>query len=211
LACNGNGKCISVDYCKCDKNYTGDDCSITTCFDVANTNSTVCSGNGNCLKYNKCSCDTDSKIQIKKIGGVGGECEINICFDKMGNTTETCSGNGKCLGPNKCECTGLYIGESCSNAIILIVIIIIIFLLLLLLLILIIFSIVATIIFIILIRVIRNNKLLNKKMSLQNQELSRKLALINDMNKIPFKNIRFDKIKKQNVILGKGIFFNKKK
>jgi hypothetical protein len=40
-------------------------------------------------------------------------------------------------------------------------------------------------------------------------ELAERLLLISDMNKIPFKNLRFDKKGGQNLIVGKGFIILK--
>jgi hypothetical protein len=61
-----------------------------------------------------------------------------------------------------------------------------------------------TIIIIIIIIIFRRNRIV---LQLKNNELHEKLLLMNDSNKIPFNKIRFNKVKSELKILGKGHHF----
>ncbi|EFC40855.1 predicted protein [Naegleria gruberi] len=55
-ACSSHGTCIAPNSCSCSSHYHGDNCELTTCFDIPSDNSTTCSGNGDCIDYNRCRC-----------------------------------------------------------------------------------------------------------------------------------------------------------
>jgi hypothetical protein len=53
--------------------------------------------------------------------------------------------------------------------------------------------------------IIRNNQKKQREFKKLNQELQKKLLLINDMNRIEFRDLKFERKNKKSVILGKGI------
>jgi hypothetical protein len=113
---------------------------------------------------------------------------------------------GICLGPNKCSCTTiLYIGDDCENigALIALIVVLTSVCLLSILFIIIIISVICILSIIIISLSIYFNKK-NKNIQTKNKELNDKLLMMNDLNKIQFKDIKIDKINGKQVILGKG-------
>ncbi|KAL9647035.1 hypothetical protein ABK040_016510 [Willaertia magna] len=71
---NGHGSCSLPNFCKCNSNYYGKQCELTTCFGIWNNDKKVCSnGNGVCSAYNTCQC---------KEGYGGSQCENEIEFKR---------------------------------------------------------------------------------------------------------------------------------
>ncbi|XP_031566546.1 EGF-like domain-containing protein comC isoform X1 [Actinia tenebrosa] len=96
-SCSGHGKCVNFDVCKCDKDWTGKDCSQYSCSDLDR-----CSDHGRCVNVYQCECNA---------GWTGITCAIPDCPD-----VHQCSGNGTCVAPNKCQCYPGYSGNGCLDS-----------------------------------------------------------------------------------------------
>jgi tRNA A-37 threonylcarbamoyl transferase component Bud32 len=115
---------------------------------------------------------------------------------------------GVCIGPNNCTCTSsLYNGINCddrSNLIGLITPFICLFIICVALIIFVIMAAIGSVFLYFVILILQKDKK-NKEVITKNKELQEKLLMINDLNKIPFNMIRFDKNKnKELIVLGKG-------
>ncbi len=109
LACSGHGNCTSVDRCRCDHGYIGDNCEVVTCFgfpSAAFPNHTGCSSHGECVAVDRCECDP---------GRTGTQCELNVCFSKSETDPLVCSGHGYCVSPGVCICDMGYNGTQCET------------------------------------------------------------------------------------------------
>jgi hypothetical protein len=158
-----------------------------------------------CVGYNKCSCFS---------GYSNLNCSDYKCFGFSSVFNGVCSGNGKCISSDMCQCIStFYKGQNCddvSNIVGIVLGLLLPILILVLLVCIISILIIIFIIFaLILLKIYQKNKTL---LNIQNQgkiisinlELQEKLLLLNNMNKISFKKIKFDKKNNENVILGKG-------
>jgi hypothetical protein len=196
--CGGNGYCIE-DICQCNFGFFGHNCQLTSCYGVISTNNNSCSSNGACMGYNLCICNN---------GYYGNNCTQFTCdsIPVTSNNDKLCNGRGKCVSYNKCECSStLFNGQYCENAsnlIALTVSLSLVFLFCLFCIISII--IIITIMSIIIISIIIYANKTKKKILKINKELQDKLFLMNDLNKINFNQIKFDKTNGKQVILGKG-------
>jgi hypothetical protein len=198
LVCNSKGNCIEIDTCSCNNGYAGEECQFNLCNNTLSNDIKVCSGYGSCIKPNYCACQ--SNVQ-------GEFCDFFSCFGIYINDTQSiCNGKGKCTKPDECTCESiLYSGTNCSNNIYLLIIIIssvLSFLFIILISILIIIICCLSISF--LTALIINYHKKNQTFKLKNKELSEKLNLMNDLNKININLIKFEKIKGNLVVIGKG-------
>jgi hypothetical protein len=148
-----------------------------------------------------CSNDYPISTNITVLGtGQVSNCVLYVCNGIPSTNPAVCSGQGKCEGYNKCNCySGLYTGANCDNSSGLIALLVIFISCFLLCIICIFFGLVITIIFII----IYNDKK-QKKFLIKNKELADRLAMMSDLNKIPFNSIKFEKKNGENLVLGKG-------
>ena len=106
MVCSGNGACLDENVCSCKSNYTGSDCSLTTCNGTLSNQANVCSGNGNCTSFNTCQC---------KNGYGGPLCESNwSCFGINFINGSACSSHGTCVSQDKCVCTNGFYGNKCQ-------------------------------------------------------------------------------------------------
>ena len=62
---SGQGKCIALNQCKCDKYWKGEACNLPSC-PASKHSLAECSGNGQCVGPGTCLCDRDY---------YGAECE----------------------------------------------------------------------------------------------------------------------------------------
>jgi hypothetical protein len=152
----------------------------------------VCSGNGGCL-YNKCLCYVNYN---------GDSCNMTTCYGFNQTGFKVCSGHGECVDYNNCLCESLYFGDNCDKSYIFTLIIPMFFVLLIIVVILIcsiliFFTSIIIILFIYFYR--KQNKFI-----LKNKELTEKLFLMNDLNKIDINKIKFDKNNGKIVVIGKG-------
>lgn len=93
------------DNCTCGPNWSGTNCSLTSCFGISNMNSSVCSSSGVCTNFNECTCNQ---------GRTGLNCSQIACFSKLPTDPTVCSGRGTCFGPNFCICNPAYFGPNCA-------------------------------------------------------------------------------------------------
>jgi hypothetical protein len=193
--CSGNGNCI-YNECECHFGFFGKNCEFTSCFEVKSDNSTVCSGNGKCISLNKCECNNGYRYNEN--------CSNYTCFSIHHDNKNVCSNNGKCVSLDNCKCNIDFFHEEgnfiqimkgdCRPKLTIIVSLIIIIFLFLILTIVLIFS---GVIVIFLLK--KQKKFMNK-----NKELTEKLLLISDLEKINFKKLKFKKNNGSFEIIGKG-------
>jgi tRNA A-37 threonylcarbamoyl transferase component Bud32 len=140
------------------------------------------------------------------MGYTGNSCEFFTCnnIPSQINTTYICRGRGTCEGYNNCSCSSiLYSGSDCENEIGLILFLVIFFGMVIMCT----GSIFAGLILLIVIIITFYSKILKKqkKYILKNKELIEKLFMINDLQKINFNTLVFEKNKnKTTKIIGKG-------
>jgi hypothetical protein len=190
--CSENGNCINS-VCSCNFGYFGDNCELTSCNGVLFTNNSGCSGNGKCLGYDQCKCN---------FGYSNLNCSSFSCNGVDSNDQNVCFGKGTCLGYNNCTCSSpFFIGSNCDNpsniaALVTPLISVCVFCLLI--------SLCVTLIFFIIIILFAFYQKKKKTFIIKNKELTDKLLMMNDLNKINFSSLKFDKKNGNPVILGKG-------
>jgi hypothetical protein len=204
--CSSNGKCIGHNKCDCSFGYSGFNCSEYTCNNIPYYLDLGCNQLGRCIKYNNCSCFNHTNIKsidqtcTCRDGYFGPSCSLFTCneFSSNSNSSSICSGRGKCESYNKCICNNiLYSGDNCEDISRLLGLILPIILLFVVLIIIIL----TTLIIIYIIYYFIKKQ---KKIQLLNKELTDRILLINDLNKIDYKKIKYNKINGNNEVLGKG-------
>jgi hypothetical protein len=105
--CNGRGKCVSLNSCNCDSNFSGLNCNFTTCNGVNSTSNNVCSSRGTCTNYNTCECSDTTSFS-------GVNCELFLCFGINNTDLDVCNGKGQCLSSNNCTCIKDWYGLNCQ-------------------------------------------------------------------------------------------------
>lgn len=116
--CNGNGHCVSNDYCVCDDGYYGEACQYNLsgihCNGISKDNAdTVCNGRGVCVEQDQCQCSLNYTGQF---------CENPICYGYSASDPRACAApngeSGYCTAPDQCDCMShktRYTGHNCST------------------------------------------------------------------------------------------------
>ncbi|XP_068732633.1 uncharacterized protein [Montipora capricornis] len=94
--CSARGICIDYDVCKCQKDWTGENCTQFSCASLDH-----CSGQGRCIALYECACYP---------GWTGDSCALPDCAG-----VNRCSGNGECVSSNTCQCYPGFQGVNCSD------------------------------------------------------------------------------------------------
>jgi tRNA A-37 threonylcarbamoyl transferase component Bud32 len=186
---------------------TGSNCDyILTCNKTLISDLNVCSGRGKCLPYENnqldgyCECAFGYNGFFLKNLIIGTYCQYFTCSGKAINHKNVCFGRGKCISLNKCKCYFLFQGDSCENPIVIVSIIVSVFTVCIFFM-----SIMIVLMLIILIIIILYTKRQKKKFMTKNKELTEKLFMISDLQKINFNLIKFKKNKLgSSVVIGEG-------
>jgi hypothetical protein len=195
--CNSNGVCLDVDTCSCNKGYSGNKCQFNLCNNTISSDTTVCSGYGQCMSPNFCLCQANVK---------GEYCNLYSCFGVYINDTKNiCNGKGICTSLNKCDCHSIFSGVDCSDQSFVFIIAIIVVIVIFFIIIFCCFLIISSCLIISIISLLTINYQKNKKQFLiKNNEFLDRLHLMDNLNKINYNLIKFEKDRGDLVEIGRG-------
>jgi hypothetical protein len=93
----GGGYCSGLGGCLCQTGFSGPNCQIASCNNVASNNPTTCNSNGVCYGYNLCNCTlgwAGTYCTSCATSWSGPSCQYPNCFGRVSTDPLVCSGHG---------------------------------------------------------------------------------------------------------------------